>query len=99
MRHRRGLHLMLATFVIFLREGVEASMIVAILLAYLNRSGKRRHFRDVLAGAAAALILAGSGGLAAYFTTRPYAGSLVPSLIETMTYPLAAARLPLITSS
>ena len=36
---------MLATFVIFLREGVEASMIIAILLAYLNRIGKREHFR------------------------------------------------------
>src|SRR6266702_2504459 len=54
---------MAATFVIFLREGVEASMIVAILLAYLNRSGQRRHFRDVFAGVAAALVLAGAGGL------------------------------------
>src|SRR5258708_12901105 len=97
MRHRRGLHLMLATFVIFLREGVEASMIVAILLAYLNRSGKRRHFRDVFAGAAAALILAGAGGLAAYFTIRPYAGSRVQSIFETVTYLLAAPVLTYMT--
>ena len=41
---------MLATLVIFLREGVEASMIVAILLAYLNRIGKREYFRDVFLG-------------------------------------------------
>ena len=33
---------MLATLVIFLREGIEASMIVAILLAYLDRLGRRR---------------------------------------------------------
>src|SRR5260221_10970407 len=97
MRHRRGLHLMLATFVIFLREGVEASMIVAILLAYLNRSGKRRHFRDVFAGVAAALILAGAGGLAAYFTIRTYAGSRVQSIFETVTYLLAAAVLTYMT--
>ena len=38
---------MLATLVIFLREGVEASMIVAILLAYLDRIGRREHFREV----------------------------------------------------
>ena len=47
---------MVATFVIFLREGIEASMIVAILLAYLDRMGKREYFRDVLAGVAAALL-------------------------------------------
>ncbi len=54
---------MIATLVIFLREGVEASMIVAILLAYLNRSGQRRHFRDVFAGVAAALVLAAAAGI------------------------------------
>src|SRR5258708_15858610 len=88
---------MVATFVIFLREGVEASMIVAILLAYLNRSGKRRHFRDVFAGVAAALILAGAGGLAAYFTIRTYAGSRVQSIFETVTYLLAAPVLTYMT--
>src|SRR5215467_15001542 len=88
---------MLATFVIFLREGVEASMIVAILLAYLNRSGQRRHFRDVFAGVAAALVLAGGGGLAAYFTIRTYAGSRAQTIFETATYLLAAAVLTYMT--
>jgi len=88
---------MLATFVIFLREGVEASMIIAILLAYLNRSGQRRHFRDVFAGVAAALVLAGGGGLAAYFTIRTYADSRVQTIFETVTYLLAAAVLTYMT--
>jgi high-affinity Fe2+/Pb2+ permease len=88
---------MLATFVIFLREGVEASMIIAILLAYLNRSGQRRHFKDVFAGVAAALALAGGGGLAAYFTISTYAGSRVQTIFETATYLLAAAVLTYMT--
>src|SRR5258706_16302152 len=88
---------MLATFVIFLREGVEASMIVAILLAYLNRSGQRRHFRDVFGGVAAALLLAGTGGLAAYFTIPTHAGSRGQTIFETVTYLLAAAVLPYMT--
>src|SRR5215470_15181869 len=88
---------MLATFVIFLREGVEASMIIAILLAYLNRSGQRRHFKDVFAGVAAALALAGGGGLAAYFTIRTYADSRVQTIFETATYLLAAAGLTYMT--
>jgi high-affinity iron transporter len=81
----------------FLREGVEASMIVAILLAYLNRSGQRRYFRDVFAGVAAALLLAGGGGLAAYFTIRTYADSRVQTIFETATYLLAAAVLTYMT--
>jgi len=88
---------MLATFVIFLREGVEASMIIAILLAYLNRSGQRRHFGDVFAGVAAALALAGGGGLAAYFTIRTYADSRAQTIFETATYLLAAAVLTYMT--
>ncbi len=66
---------MLATFVIFLREGVEASMIIAILLAYLNRIGRREHFRDVFIGVGAALVLATAGGTVAYETIRSYDGS------------------------
>src|SRR5271165_6924508 len=74
---------MLATFVIFLREGVEASMIVAILLAYLNRIGRRDHFRDIFLGVGAALVLAGVGGVVAYETIRSYDGSRVQTIFET----------------
>ncbi len=88
---------MLATLVIFLREGVEASMIVAILLAYLNRIGRRDHFRYVFIGVGAALILATVGGVVAYETIRTYAGSRVQTIFETATYLLAAGVLTYMT--
>jgi high-affinity iron transporter len=86
-----------ATFVIFLREGIEASMIVAILLASLDRLGQRRHFRDIYAGVAAALVLVAAGGAAAYLTIRTYAGSRVQTIFETATYLVAAAVLTAMT--
>jgi len=87
----------LATLVIFLREGIEASMIVAILLAYLDRLGHREHFKDVLLGVAAALLLATGGGVAAYLTIRSYDGSRVQTIFETVTYILAAVVLTYMT--
>jgi len=88
---------MLATLVIFLREGVEASMIIAILLAYLNRIGRREHFRDVFVGVGAALLLATGGGIAAYETIRSYDGSRVQTIFETVTYLVAATVLTYMT--
>lgn len=88
---------MLGTLVIFLREGIEASMIVAILLAYLNRSGNRKYFRDVWIGVAAALLLAAGGGIAAYLTIRQYDGSRVQTIFETVTYLVAAVVLTYMT--
>src|SRR3974377_2163832 len=89
-RQRGGGPRMLATLVIFLREGVEASMIVAILLAYLNRIGRREHFRDVFLGVGAARVRAPAGGVAAYFTIRSYDGSRAQTIFETVTYLVAA---------
>ena len=66
---------MIPTFVIFLREGVEASMIVAILLSYLDQIGQRRHFRDVFVGVGAALVLVLGGGVGAYLAIHQYLGS------------------------
>ena len=88
---------MLATLVIFLREGIEASMIVAILLAYLNRLGQRQHFRDVFLGVGAALVLATAGGAAAYLTIKSYVGSRVQTIFETVTYVIAAVVLTYMT--
>jgi high-affinity iron transporter len=88
---------MLATLVIFLREGVEASMIVAILLAYLNRIGRREYFRDVFLGVGAALILAAAGGAVAYETIRSYDGSRAQTIFETVTYLVAAVVLTYMT--
>jgi high-affinity iron transporter len=87
----------LATLVIFLREGVEASMIVAILLAYLNRIGRREHFRDVFLGVGAALLLATAGGAVAYETIRSYDGSRVQTIFETATFLVAASVLTYMT--
>jgi high-affinity iron transporter len=86
-----------ATFVIFLREGIEASMIVAILLAYLDRIGQRRHFVDVLSGVGVALLLAGGGGVAVYYTIRDWAGTRAQTIFETATYLLAAVVLTYMT--
>jgi high-affinity iron transporter len=88
---------MIATLVIFLREGVEGSMIIAILLAYLNRIGRRDHFRDVFIGVGAALILATAGGAVVYETIRSYNGSRVQTIWETATYLLAASVLTYMT--
>ena len=38
-----------------LREGVEAALIVSIILTYLARTGNRRHFGRIWAGTAAAV--------------------------------------------
>jgi high-affinity iron transporter len=87
----------LATLVIFLREGVEASMIVAILLAYLNRLGRREHFRDVFLGVGAALLLATTAGVVIYTTVRSYDGTRGQTIFETATYLLAAGVLTYMT--
>jgi high-affinity iron transporter len=88
---------MIPTFVIFLREGIEASMIVAILLAYLDQIGQRRHFRDVLLGVAAAMVLVIGGGIAAYLVIREYDGSTVQTIFETVTFLVAATVLTYMT--
>ena len=88
---------MIPTFVIYLREGIEASMIVAILLSYLKQINKREHFRDVFLGVAAACVLIVAGGVAAYLFIDQYNGSNVQTYFETVTYLVAAAFLTVMT--
>jgi len=88
---------MIPTFVIFLREGIEASMIVAILLSYLNQINKREHFRDVFLGVGAAFVLILGGGIAAYIAISDYKNSNFKTYFETITYLLAAGFLTAMT--
>ena len=48
---------MLPTFVIGLREGLEAALIVGIIAAFLLRRGERRALRWMWAGVALAVVL------------------------------------------
>jgi high-affinity iron transporter len=87
----------LPTFVIYLREGIEASMIVAILLSYLNKVGQRRHFRDVFWGVGVALVFLVAGGIAAYYLVHHYNGSNIQTYFETATFVVAATALTYMT--
>ena len=57
---------MLQAFVITLREGLEAFLIVAISLAYLRKSGRRELTRAVHVGIVTALALSAIGGYLLY---------------------------------
>lgn len=72
-------------------------MVVSILLAYLDRIGERRHFKDVLWGVGAAMGLAAVAGVGAYLTIHTYAGSRVQTIFETVTFLLAAVLLTYMT--
>lgn len=48
---------MLPVFFLTLREGLEAALIIGIVLAYLNRSGRMAYARSVWAGMISALVL------------------------------------------
>lgn len=57
-----------------LREGLEAALIVAIVLAYLNRIGRRDRFSAVWLGAGAALVISVVTGVVLFLTVGELEG-------------------------
>ncbi|HSM38201.1 MAG TPA: iron uptake transporter permease EfeU [Candidatus Limnocylindrales bacterium] len=53
-----------------LREGVEAALIVSLILAYLAKTGNRRHFGRIWAGSGAAVALSVAVGVILFATIR-----------------------------
>ena len=56
------------------REGLEASLIVGIVLAYLAKTDNRQHFRTIWAGTAAAILVSVVSGAALFFTVGELEG-------------------------
>jgi len=73
-----------------LREGVEAALIVSIILAYLARTGNSRHFSRIWLGTAAAALVSLVVGTGIYVTTRTLPNG-TEQLFEGGTMLLAAA--------
>lgn len=88
---------MLASFLIFFREALEASMICSIMLAYLKQIGRRDRFRDVWIGVWAAVAVAVIGGIVVFSTLRNYDGSDLQIKIEGTTYFIACGVLTYMT--
>jgi high-affinity iron transporter len=85
---------MIPAFVLFLREGLEASMIVSILLAALRQVGKPRSLvRAVWLGVGLAVVASAGGGVILYATLREYAGSTLQTIFETATFLVAVVLL------
>ncbi|SHE60469.1 high-affinity iron transporter [Ferrithrix thermotolerans DSM 19514] len=88
---------MLATFAIFLREGIEASIIVSVLMAYLKKTNQSDGARAVKLGVVAALVTAALAGTVIYETVHSYAGTRMQTVIETASYAIAVIFLTYMT--
>src|SRR5947209_17719219 len=84
---------MVAEFVLFLREGLEASLIVSILFAALRQLGQTERFRAVWTGVILAVLASLLGGVVLYLTIREYDGSTFQTIFETITYLVAVVLL------
>ncbi len=72
---------MAASLLITLREGLEAALIVSIILAYLARTGNREQFRNVWAGVLGAIAVSLLTG-AIVFTTAGSLGEKAEEIFE-----------------
>ena len=63
---------MLSTFIIALREGLEASLIVGILVAYLVKTERRQHLRALWSGVTVAIVASLAFGAFLSYTSVSY---------------------------
>ena len=83
---------LIAGLVTGLREGVEAALIVSIILAYLAKTGNRRHFSKIWIGTAAAVAVSLIIGVGLFVTVGEFEAPY-ENLFEASTMVLATAVL------
>ena len=89
---------MLGSYLIFAREGIEGTLICAILLTFLAASGRRDLFRWVLGGAAVAVAVSTVVGVTLWIVGRDaFVGSHAQSWFETAVFGVAVAVLTYMT--
>lgn len=89
---------MLGSFLIFLREGIEGSLIVTLMCTYLAAAGRRDLFRWVFAGVAAALLASAVVAVALYALVKDtFINSTAQTWFETGTFVLAVIVLTYMT--
>ncbi len=88
---------MIATFVLFLREGLEASLIVSILFAALRQLGQMGKARAVWTGVGLAVLGSLIGGVALYVFVHEYNDTTFQTIFETITYLVAVLLLTTMT--
>jgi len=86
------------SFLIFLREGIEGTLICTILLTYLAAGDRRDMFRWVLGGAAASLVGSAAVGIGLYAAVHSdFVGSRAQLWFETATFAVAVIVLTYMT--
>jgi high-affinity iron transporter len=88
---------MIATFVLFLREGLEASLVVSILFAALRQLDQMEKARAIWTGVGLAILGSLLGGLALYVFVHEYADTTFQTIFETITYLVAVVLLTTMT--
>lgn len=88
-----GGHALLPVFVIFFREALEASVVVGVILAYLERIARPDAKRAVWLGILFAVAIDSVVAMATFHLIRQYDGSRVQAILEGSTYLVATVLL------
>lgn len=88
---------MITTFVLFLREGIEAALVIGMVLAALRQMGQVSQMRAVLAGSALAILAALAGGIVIYNTIHEYEDTTFAAVFEAITFLVAVILLTSVT--